>query len=173
MSPESKTEIVQCLEESRRDFLEAVNGLSETQAQAHPQAGRWSVLECVEHVTTVEERFFGRLENAPREGAPPIDKQKEAELLARVRSRTNRAEAPEPVRPAGRFATMAAALEAFQSARARTLRYAAEHGPKLYERAESHPRFGPLNGTEVLILLAGHAQRHAGQIRELRAELEK
>jgi uncharacterized damage-inducible protein DinB len=173
MGPETRTEIVQCLEDSRAEFLEAVSGVTEAQAAAHPQAGRWSVLECVEHVTTVEERFFGRLEKAPREGAPPIDKQKEADLLARVPNRSNRAEAPEPVRPIGRFASLNEAMEAFKLARARTIRFAEQQGQEVYSRAESHPRFGALNGAEMLIIIAGHARRHAGQIKELRTELEK
>jgi uncharacterized damage-inducible protein DinB len=169
MGPETRSEIVQCLEDSRRDFLEAVRGLPEAQAEAHPQAGRWSVLECVEHVTTVEERFFGRLEKASREGAPGVDKQKEADLLGRVRNRSARAEAPEPVRPSGRFGTLNEAVDAFQAARARTIQYAEKQGAELYQHAEAHPRFGPLNGVELLIIMAGHAQRHAAQIREVRA----
>ncbi len=171
MGPETRTEIVQCLEDSRAEFLEAVHGVTEAQATAHPQAGRWSVLDCVEHVTTVEERFLGRLQNAPREGAPAIDKQKEADLLARVPNRANRAEAPEPVRPSGRFATLAEAVGAFDAARARTIALAVQEGQEIYSRAEAHPRFGALNGTELLIIIAGHARRHAGQIRELRAAL--
>lgn len=173
MGPEARTDVVQCLEDSQAEFLEAVSGVTEAQAKAHPQAGRWSVLECVEHVVTVEERFFGRLEKAPREGAPPVDKEHEGELHARVKNRGARAEAPEPVRPIGRFTSLAQATEAFQTARARTIRFADQQGAALYSRAESHPRFGPLNGTEMLLIIAGHAQRHAAQIRELRSELTK
>jgi len=173
MGPETRTEMVQCLEESQADFLEAVSGVTEAEAKAHPQAGRWSVLECVEHVVTVEERFFGRLEKAPREGAPPGNKEHEAELQTRVTNRSNRAEAPEPVRPMGRFASLAEATEAFKTARARTIGFAEIEGHEAYSRAESHPRFGPLNGAELLIIIAGHARRHAGQIRELHAELAK
>ena len=164
---------MQCLEDSRTEFLEAVSSVTEAQAKAHPQAGRWSVLECVEHVVTVEERFFGRLEKAPREGAPAINKEHEGELQTRVKNRSARAEAPEPVRPTGRYTSLAEAVEAFRAARARTIRFAEQQGQDVYSRAESHPRFGPLNGTEMLLIIAGHAQRHAGQIRELRAELSK
>lgn len=170
MSPETKTEIVQTLENGRKEFLATLDGLSEAEAQAHPQAGRWSVLECVEHVAVVEERFVGRIEKAPREGAPEINKQHEADLGARVKDRTNRAEAPEFVRPAGRFHTLAEAVDAFQAMRARTIRFAEEHAAELYSLAESHPRFGPLNGTEFLIMMNAHVLRHAAQIRELRGK---
>ena len=173
MSPESKTELVQTLENGREEFLSTVSGLTEAEAQSHPQAGRWSVLECVEHVTTVEERFLGRIEKASREGAPEINRQHEADLAVRVKDRTNRAEAPEYVRPASRFSSLAAALDSFQSVRARTIRFAGDNAADLYSLAESHPRFGPLNGVEFLVLMNCHALRHAAQLRELRSALGK
>lgn len=173
MGPESRTAIVQTLEDGRREFLETVRGLTEAEAQAHPQAERWSVLECVEHVTVVEERFLGRIEKAAREGAPPINQQHEAELAARVKDRTNRAQAPEMVRPTGRFQTLAEAVSAFDAARGGTIRFAEQNGAELYSLAEAHPRFGPLNGIEFLLMMNSHALRHAAQVAELRAELRK
>ncbi len=171
MGPENRTEIVQILKDSQQEFLETVSGLSEAEGQAHPEAGRWSVLECVEHVTGVEERFLGRLEKAPREGAPAMNPRNEAELLARVPNRTSRVQAPEPVRPTGRFQSLAEAVEQFKLARARTIAFAEQQGVDLYSMAESHPRFGPLNGVEMLIVIAGHGRRHTQQIRELRTAL--
>jgi hypothetical protein len=173
MSPESRTEIVQTLESGREEFLKTVQGLTEADALAHPQAGRWSVLECVEHVTMVEERFVGRIEKAPREGAPEINPQHEADLAARVKDRTNRAEAPEFVRPTGRFQSLADALDSFHAVRARTIRFAGDNAADLYLLAESHPRFGPLNGIEFLVMMNSHVLRHAAQLRELRSALGK
>ena len=164
---------MQTLEDGRQEFLNAVSGLTEAEAQAHPQADRWSVLECVEHVTTVEERFLGRIEKAAREGAPPINQQHEAELAARVKDRSIRAQAPEFVRPTGRFPTLAEAVGAFDAVRVRTLRFAERNAAELYSLAEAHPRFGPLNGTEFLIMMNSHVLRHTAQIGELRAELRK
>ncbi|PWU04939.1 MAG: hypothetical protein C5B51_15875 [Terriglobia bacterium] len=171
MAPEEKSEIVRDLEKGREEFLDAAVGLSESQAALCPEAGRWSVLECIEHVTTVEERFLGRLESAPQSGAPPADKQKETELAVRVSSRAQSAQAPEPVRPVGRFVSLAEALEGFKSARQRTVQFAREYHENLYSLSAEHPRFGPLNGVELLVLIANHARRHAEQIREVRATL--
>ncbi|HEY1240276.1 MAG TPA: DinB family protein [Bryobacteraceae bacterium] len=173
MSPESRTEIVQTLEDGRQQFVETVRDLTEAEAQAHPQEGRWSVLECVEHVTTVEERFLGRIEKAQREGAPPVNREHEAELAARVKDRTMRAQAPDFVRPTGRFQTLAEAVDAFHAVRGRTIGFAEQNAGELYSLAEAHPRFGPLNGMEFLIMMNSHVLRHAAQVSELRAELRK
>ena len=171
MAPEEKSEIVKVLEDSRKVFNDAASGLTESQAAASPAAGRWSVLQCIEHVTTVEARFLGFLERAGRLDSPLIDPNKEAALMTRVTDRTTRAEAPEPVRPTGRFASLAEAVEGFNAARARTVSFAAERAADLHTLACQHPRFCDLSGREMCVIIAGHARRHAEQIREIRVAM--
>jgi hypothetical protein len=172
MAPKERTEIVDNLERSRQEFMDAVAGLTETQAKARPDPERWSVLDCVEHVATVEERFLGWLEAAEKLDAPRVDKEKEWGLMARVPDRSVRVKAPDAVAPAGRFQTLAEALDRFNAGRARSIRFAEDRCDDLYCLAAAHPRFGPVNGVELLIITAGHSRRHAEQIRETRAALE-
>ena len=172
MVPQTRSELVQTLEASRQEFNAAVEGLSDSEARKQPAPGRWSVLECVEHVGLVEERFFGRLQQAARKDAAP-NKQREAELAALVIDRTKRIDAPEPARPTGRYSTLAEALDQFNAARGRLMQFADERAADLYSLSVEHPRFGPLNGAEQLLIAAGHSRRHADQIREVRAALPK
>jgi len=171
MAPETSVDVIQMLEAGRQELAAAVSGISEEQAQSNPAPGRWSVLQCLEHLTTVEEIFLGRLEQAPRTGAPPADTQKEAELARRIPDRTTKAQSPEKALPAGRFQSLAQAVEAFQATRNKTVGFARQEAANLYAIASEHPRFGPLNGTEVLVFMNGHARRHTAQIREVRSEL--
>ncbi len=173
MAPEQRSEIVQTLESSRQEFMAAVAGLTEQDAQSRPDPERWSVLDCVEHVTCVEERFLGWLEAAKRLDAPSVDKEKEAGLMARIPDRSTRIKAPEAVLPIGRFNTLAQALEQFNAGRTQSIQFAEDRCDDLYCLASEHPRLGPMNGVEFLILIAAHARRHAAQIRETRAVLEK
>jgi len=173
VAPQERTEIVDNLERSRQEFLAAVEGLSESQAKTRPDPERWSVLDCVEHVACVEERFLGWLEAAEKLDAPRIDKEKEAGLMVRIPDRSTRAKSPEAVLPTGRFATLAEALDRFNAGRTRSVRFAEDRCDDLYCLAAAHPRFGPMNGVEFLIIIAGHARRHAEQIRETRAALEE
>jgi len=172
MAPKERTEIIENLERSRQEFIATLAGLSESQAKARPDPERWSVLDCVEHVATVEERFQGWLNAAKKLDAPRIDKDKEAGLLARVPDRSTRVKAPEAVVPAGRFTTLEQALEQFNAGRTRSIQFAEDRCDDLYCLASEHPRFGPVNGVELLIIIAGHSRRHAEQIREARAALE-
>ena len=172
MAPKERSEIVENLERSRQEFIAAVADLAETQAKARPDPERWSVLDCVEHVAIVEERFFGWLEAAEKLDAPRVDKEKELGLMARVPDRSVRAKSPDAVVPTGRFQTLAEALEQFNARRTRSIQFAEDRCDDLYCLAAAHPRFGPVNGVELLIIVAGHSRRHAEQIRETRAAME-
>jgi DinB superfamily len=171
MAPQEKTEIVQNLEQSREEFFATVAGVTEEQALLNPEPGRWSVLECVEHVALVEDRFYGWLQKAQKLEAARISKEKESDLMVRVPDRSVKAKSPEAVVPIGRFATLAQALDHFTAARARSVQFAEERCDDLYYLAAEHPRFGPVNGVELLIIAAGHSRRHGEQIREARAAL--
>lgn len=169
MDLQKKVQIAGALEDSRSEVNAAISGISETQASVVPEADRWSVIQCVEHIATVEERFLGRLEEAERVQTSAPDLAREAALLERVTSRATRVVAPEAARPSGRFPTLSDAAEHFNSVRRKTMQFAEEHGDELYALSVEHPRFGRLNGAEVLLVMAGHARRHADQIREITA----
>src|SRR5271170_1519627 len=132
MAPEQRSEIVQTLESSRQDFMAAVDGLTDQKAQARPDSERWSVLDCVEHVTIVEEYFLGRLEAAKKLDSPSCDKEKEAGLMVRVPDRSTRIKAPEAVWPTGRFTTLGQALEQFNAGRTRSIQFAEDRSDDLY-----------------------------------------
>jgi hypothetical protein len=128
------------------------------------------VLECIEHVVIVENRFLGWIANGPAI-APQPSAEKETSISARVRDRTTKAEAPEAVRPQGRFHTLAEALAEFEAVRERSIQTVQERGGQLYSVGATHARFGEMNGAEVICLIDGHARRHAAQIRETCAAL--
>jgi uncharacterized damage-inducible protein DinB len=170
MAPEQELEIVMTLENSRQDLHSSIEGISEAEARIRPAEGRWSVLECLEHVATVERRFLGRLESAGQlESA--IDPQREAGVLATVTDRRQRWQAPEMVEPTGRFRTIAEALADFDSTRANVIRFAETRHGELRTLGTQHAVFGQVTGYELTLIIAGHACRHAAQIREARAAL--
>ena len=170
MAPEQELEIIKTLEQSRDDLHSAVEGVYEAESRTRPAEGRWSVLECLEHVANVERRFLSRLEGAGQLGSS-IDPQREAGVLAMVTDRSQRRQAPEPVQPVGRFASLADALADFDSTRAEVIRFAQAHHAELRTLGTEHAVFGKVTGYELILIIAGHACRHAAQIREARAAL--
>jgi hypothetical protein len=169
MTAQETTGILQALHDSRAEFRAAAEGLTEEQAKTKPAPDRWSVLDCVEHIVLAESRFLSWLENPKDLPLPPVDHAKEAKLLVGVANRETRVNAPDPVRPTGRFGSLAEALQHFDAARARSIAFAEKQGVGLYSLAAQHAFFGPVNGAEVMCLMAAHSRRHAAQMREVRA----
>ena len=171
MSPQQNLDVLEVLRESATDFARAVEDARACDSSAVPAADCWSVLQCVEHVVAVEELFFDKLHGAERTREEVRDAEREASLGARVTDRSTKVVAPEWVQPVGRYATLDEAAAQFHEARQRTIRYAEDHLRELHTLSMDHPRFGKLNGVEVLLLMAGHAKRHAEQVREIAGTL--
>ena len=169
MTSQVTTDVVAALEESRGYLLQALAGLSDEQARRRPPAGGWSALECIEHIALSEARLVGFARSAGSGEPPAASKAKEAQLVAAVTDRTTKRAAPDPVQPAGRFATVDDAVAYLSAGRSATEAFATETGDALYAIAVTHPAMGLLNGVELLMLIAGHTRRHADQIREIRA----
>lgn len=157
--------LISILESSRRDFLDATAGISPQQASVKPAPGCWSALECIEHVIAFEDRCLAWISSGTAV-APQRSPEKELRLFTMIRSRLTKVEAPEVFRPRGRFDALAAALAGFKATRDRSVQVARECGDTLYSIGAQHPRFGNLNGVELIHLIDAHARRHADQIRE-------
>jgi hypothetical protein len=72
MNEQERELVTHHLTVSRERLLGLVQGLSAEQWTFHPAAGRWSVGDCVEHVTRVENRVMGFI--GPKlEGPPPAE----------------------------------------------------------------------------------------------------
>ena|SRR5436190_21179052 len=168
MAQASTQSLIAALEAGRQQVISAVGGLSDDAAATRPAADRWSVLECLEHIAAVEHRFLSFAGTGDTYDAPRIDPARERDLAERVVDRTTRREAPEAMVPTGRFRSVPEALAAFHEARDTSVRFVSDHGDRLYTIKAAHPRFGELNGVELLYLVNGHALRHVAQIQETR-----
>lgn len=166
MAPQEAKDVAGQLENARAELIAVVSGLTDEQARTRPASDRWSVLECLEHVSFVERRFLGMVK-ASEPGTPAErDADRETALARRVIDRSNRRTAPEAVLPTGKHGSLSEALDEFNAARDETLRFAAEQGVNLLSRSATHPVLGPLNGVEAILLIVGHGRRHTEQMRE-------
>ena len=133
------------LRDGRQYVLDSVHGVSEEQARRAPAPGRWSVLDCLEHLTFVEGRFQEWVLNGT-EITPDRNVDREITLYQMLINRTEKREAPEAVLPAGRFASLADAVSGFEAARDKSMQLAADRGTGLLAIRVTHPRFGDMNG---------------------------
>ena len=158
--------ILAFLESSTEELTKAARAAGQHSRSGSPDAPGWNVVQCVEHVGLVEERFLAMIQKADH--APgPRSEENEARVHGLAASREVRVAAPEPTHPADRFQTVDDALAYFETARAANVRYLTEHADELCSPVLQHPRFGSVNGLELMCIAAGHASRHAVQIREM------
>jgi hypothetical protein len=171
MDPAEERKVLDDLERGSQALRDALRGIGEEQAALRPGPDRWSVLDCVEHLAVVEEYLLGQLEAATPALTPVGTALREARIAERAGDRSRPVEAPEFVRPRGRFATLAEALRCFESVRGRTVRFVECCQKDLRQQATTHPLIGAVNGHEILLMMALHPARHAKQIAEIRAAL--
>jgi DinB superfamily len=145
-----------------------VEGVREEETRWRSAADQWSVLDCAEHVANVEHRILRTLQNAPAIPAEPVDAIRESGIYHRTCTRNTRVPAPEFVRPAGRYATLAEAVDAFLEKRNRAVEFLAAYNGDIRAIGATHPLLGPCNGYEYALIMAAHPIRHAGQVREIR-----
>jgi hypothetical protein len=169
-----KAEILLRLKEGESALFHALDGISATGAAKSPGGGRWSVVDCVEHMAASEAFLLGRLREARPAGESHADPTREAKFTALALNRERRIEAPEPVQPHGNCGSLVEALERFRAVRAETLWFVEEFESDLRWSLAQHPLITrPVNCYEMLLLMAIHPRRHAEQIAEIRAALKQ
>jgi len=169
MQPDEKRELIEYLTAGERALMDALEGVTEELAQ-RAEDGRWSILQCVEHLALAEDHLFGRILAATPTGAPVVNERRERLIRERGPSRSRPVAAPDVAAPHAHYATLAEALEAFSAARARTVAFVESCNADLRAQVTTHPVVpGPVNCHEMLLFIAVHPLRHASQIQEIRA----
>lgn len=103
MTVEERTKILNWLEESRKEFLAAIDGVTEQPWKWKPAPDRWSIAEVAEHIVLAEAALFANVKKAISSPANPDweekTKGKTATLEATLAPRRGRATAPESLVP--------------------------------------------------------------------------
>src|ERR1700694_600652 len=71
MTAEERSKVLNWLEESRKEFLAAIDGVTEAQWKWKPAPERWSVGEVAEHVVLAEASQFDHVQKALAAPAEP------------------------------------------------------------------------------------------------------
>ena len=167
--------LVNHLQKTRQFLLDEVAGLSEAQANFKPAEDRWSIAECAEHITLSEDFLRGAVGQAMQAPAAPERKEelkgKEDQVLQFVTDRSQKFQAPEPLRPTGRWDSLEAIIEVFKASRKKTLDYAHSTPEDLRSHIVAFPT-GDMDAYQFLLFLSGHTERHTLQIQEVKAHAD-
>jgi hypothetical protein len=174
ISADDRARVVTYLTTMRDHVVAESAKLSEAQWNFKPGPDRWSVGEVVEHLALAEELLFGVQQKTA--SAPEASPEKRAgasgqdeKILKMIPDRTQKAQAPEPLKPAQKLGPAAQVLEAFQARRAKTLDYARTTTDDLRSRVSDSP-IGPVDAYQWLLFIGAHNERHLAQLREVKAD---
>jgi len=160
------------LEQSRSYLVGATAGLSKKQWNFKAAPDRWSATEIVEHLALSEDFLMGlvkdRIMKAPVSHEPRDLRAGDDKVLGVVADRSFTAKAPEPVAPAGKFASPQQALQALVERRARTLEFL-KATPDLRAHVADSP-LGKLDAYQWLLFISAHTERHTKQLLEVKAD---
>ena len=166
---------VKDLDASRQAFLASLQGLSEAQYRFKPAPDRWSIAEVAEHIALADERIFGivteKVMSAPTDAKLLAQVQHDDERVrTMVTDRSHKVQAPEVLKPTGRFPTMESVQTAFGQSRDKIVTYVQNTQDDLRGHAAAHPLLKALDGYQWLLLLSAHCARHTAQIAEVKAD---
>ena len=171
MATEKKREVLALLEQGRAALLAALEGVSDETAAHTPGEGRWSVLDCVEHMAVSEDYLFSQIGIATSSEGPLTNETREAKMLAFGADRSRRIESPPEGHPKGIFRTLPDAVDHFLASRKRTMEFVEANEEDLRTKATWHPILGVANSHEMLLSIGVHCLRHVRQIEEIKADL--
>lgn len=175
LTKEERDRGVDYLKQTQKDFLAATEGLSEAQWKFKAAPDRWSIAETAEHIAVTEQTIWelvnGKIMKSPATPEKAAEaKGKDEIILAKVPDRSKKAQAPEALRPTGRWATRAALVKDFEGKRAQEIAYLTETKEDLRSHFEEHPAFQTMDAYQWLIFNGAHCKRHTAQILEVKAD---
>lgn len=175
LSPADRDAGVQSLNETRQKFLDSIAGLSEAQWTYKPAPDRWSIAEVAEHLAVTETALpsmvSGQILKTPANATPAAEKIPDARIFEVITDRSGKAQAPEMLRPSGRWSTRDEVIKAFNDGRDQNLEYIKTTTDDLRAHAVPHPALkAPVDGFQWFLLLSAHCARHTAQIEEVKAD---
>jgi DinB superfamily len=161
------------LESTKQGVIDATKGLSPAQFNFKSAPDRWSVAECLEHIAAAEDYLRGvTIDKVMKSGPRPAGEDVaaiDALVIAAVPDRSNKRQAPDPIKPTNRYGTPDASMKHFLESRAITEDYL-KNTPDLREHVMMSPLEKNLDGYEWILLTAAHSARHTKQILEVKAD---
>ncbi len=172
LTNDEKKFVIEMLNENSKRFLAAVENVNELQWAYKPTSESWSVAEVSEHIVLSDGLLLSIVQRSlksPGDSLKGVELQgKEDVVIAKLKDRTYRANAPESLKPTNKFATKKELIDAFKATRERTALYVATTNDSLKDHIAPHPLFGELTTYQWLVMIPAHANRHVDQLEEVK-----
>jgi hypothetical protein len=175
LSKKDKKFAAKHLKQSQKNLVKSIKGLSEAQLNFKPAPDKWSVKECVQHLTLAEAGLWQWMQGTLNAPANPDKraaiKMSDEDLLKGVTNRTQKAQAPENFQPQNaKWATIAETLAAFEKERLAHIDFMKGDGCNdMRNHVATESPLGALDCYQLVLLMSAHTGRHTEQINEVKA----
>ncbi|HEY6330087.1 MAG TPA: DinB family protein [Blastocatellia bacterium] len=170
ITPEERAAVVKLLVDTRKQFLDSIQDLTDEQWNFRPGPFKWTIGQISEHIVLAEAKMFSLVTRAVETPPNPDWETKTAgktALLNRVMPSTayGKAKAPYEIQPMGKL-SKAEVIQRYNEVRDQTLQFAEQTQIPLKEHTFDHPfpAFSTLNAYQWLINIGLHNERHDAQI---------
>jgi len=177
LTKEERDRAVDYLKQTQKDFLAATEGLSDAQWKFKAAPDRWSIAETAEHIAVTEEMIWKLVSEKIMKSPAAPEKRADAKgkdeiILEKIPDRSRKAQAPEQLKPTGKWATRAALVKDFDGMRAQEIAYLKETKEDLRNHFEDHPApfLKTMDAYQWMIFNGAHSKRHTAQILEVKAD---
>lgn len=163
---------VEQLQESSEKLLGELQNLTPAQKNFKPAADKWSIAEVMEHIAVTEVGIAQIVEQTLK---TPTDSLKRAEIKVSdvqikkiLTNRNGKVQAPEILKPTGRFTTIEDAIAYFNAQRKKNILFIETTEEDLRDRFWKHPATGVIDLYQSILLVSAHCERHTAQIAEIK-----
>lgn len=174
LTKQERDELIRQLKKSEKMLKDATKGLTAAQWTYKTSPERWSVQDCLEHLTLTEDFLRTRVRDnilkTPVTAPDPNAKETDAFVLKAIADRSQKATAPEPLRPSGKWATPQAMLKEFEARRKATIEYVRTTQEDLRAHKAPSPVGRDFDAYQWFLLMSAHTERHTAQALEVKAD---
>jgi hypothetical protein len=170
-----RDQAIEYLKQTQKDFLASIEGVSEAQWKFKAAPDKWSIAETAEHIGLAEQLIWDRITGTIMKSPAAPEKRAEVKgkdeiILTKVPDRSQKAQAPEQLRPSGKWPTKAALVKDFEATRAKETSYLADTKDDLRSHFGDHPFLKTIDAYQWILLNGAHCKRHTAQIQEVKTD---
>lgn len=174
MSDEDRKYLLGYLKKTGDDVIHSIAHLTPSQWTYKPDATRWSIAECVEHLVMEEHTLFPAVTQQVvkiplPDGQARANREQDERIIQFMMDRSQKMSAAESVSPHGKLPTVEEGIAQFSKARGESSEWVRTTQLDLRGHGTANPSLHYLDAYGYWILLAAHSARHTAQIEEVKS----
>ncbi|MFN2477079.1 MAG: DinB family protein [Chthoniobacterales bacterium] len=174
LGKDERQRAIDYMKETEKAFLAAVDKVSDGQWKFKAAPDRWSIAETAEHIATAEDFIWARVGEMMKAPANPEraseTQGKDKIIFDKIPDRSHKAQAPEPLKPTGKFATREELVKHFTEVRAAEIAFLEQTKEDLRSHIADNPALDAMDAYQWIIFNGAHSKRHTAQIDEVKTD---